>query len=145
MTQLKLEFTAGDGMKATYIDTAKIRVGVAQMQEYCHYNSLIGGWWTGLNGEDLRQNPAVMGWKLALIHSEVSEATEGLRKNKMDDHLTHRPMAEVELADAIIRALDLAGALGYDIAGAMLEKLEYNSKRLDHKPTNRALEGGKKY
>jgi hypothetical protein len=32
-----------------------------------------------------------------------------------------------------------------DIPGAIAEKLAYNSVRKDHKPENRAAEGGKKY
>jgi hypothetical protein len=47
-----------------------------------------------------------------LICTEIAEATEGERKNLMDDHLPHRKMGEVELADAMIRALDLGGKLG---------------------------------
>ena len=54
-------------------------------------------------------------------------------------------MAEVELADAIIRILDYAGAFGYDIEGAIKEKLEYNKHRADHKRENRVKEGGKKF
>jgi NTP pyrophosphatase (non-canonical NTP hydrolase) len=80
-----------------------------------------------------------------LIVSEVSEAMEGHRKNLPDDKLAHRPMVEVELADAVIRIFDLAGAKGYDIAGALVEKLQFNAKRADHKPENRAAEGGKAY
>jgi hypothetical protein len=80
-----------------------------------------------------------------LIVSEVSEAMEGHRKNLMDDKLPHRPMVEVELADAVIRIFDLAGAKGYDVAGAIVEKLAYNAQRADHKPENRLAEGGKAY
>lgn len=63
----------------------------------------------------------------------------------MDDHLPHRKMAEVELADAVIRILDYAEAFGYDIEGAITEKLEYNKHRADHKRENRAKEGGKQF
>jgi hypothetical protein len=70
---------------------------------------------------------------------------EGYRKGLMDDKLPHRKMIEVELADAVIRCFDLAGALGLDLAGAMAEKLAYNAMRADHKPENRAAEGGKKF
>jgi len=63
----------------------------------------------------------------------------------MDDHLPHRKMEEVEMADAIIRILHLAGRFEYDLAGAIEEKLQYNAKRADHKPENRAAEGGKKF
>jgi NTP pyrophosphatase (non-canonical NTP hydrolase) len=83
--------------------------------------------------------------KLALIHSEVSEAMEGFRKDLMDDHLPDRKMAEVELADALIRIFDLAGAHGMDLGGALAEKFAYNQDRADHKRENRAADNGKKF
>jgi hypothetical protein len=70
---------------------------------------------------------------------------EGDRKNLMDDKLPHRPMREVELADAVIRIFDLAGAYGMDIAGAIVEKMAFNAVRPDHKIENRVAEGGKEY
>ena len=82
---------------------------------------------------------------LCLIHSEISEAMEGHRKNLPDDKLPHRPMIEVELADAIIRILDTAKGLGLDIGGAVAEKMEFNMMRPDHKPENRRKAGGKAY
>lgn len=66
---------------------------------------------------------------LQLVSTEIAEATEGERKNLMDDHLPHRRMGEVELADALIRVLDLAGRYNWaytqntDI-NKMLEKIE---------------------
>lgn len=85
------------------------------------------------------------GVRIALIHSEVSEALEGLRKDINDDHLPNRKMVEVELADAVIRILDFAGLKGYDIGGALVEKLKYNTTRKDHKKENREKFGGKKF
>lgn len=117
-----------------------------QMAALCHHQSLHAGWWHDPEtGEPLELTPERFAQKLCLIHSEVSEAMEGHRKGLMDDKLPHRHMTEVELADAVIRIYDLAGRAGYDIVGAMLEKLEYNSQRADHKPQNRAAAGGKKY
>ena len=82
--------------------------------------------------------------KLALIHSEVSEALEGVRKGKMDDHLPDLPAIEVELADAAIRIFDLAGALYLDLGSAIVRKLAYNAQRKDHTREARAAAGGKK-
>jgi len=82
--------------------------------------------------------------KIALIHSEVSEMLEGLRKGLPDDHLPDRPMEEVEAADILIRLFDYIGARNLDIDGAFLDKLAYNDKRQDHKPENRNKVGGKK-
>lgn len=46
---------------------------------------------------------------LQLVSTEVSEGTEGCRKDLMDDKLPHYKMECVELADALIRILDLGG------------------------------------
>ena len=123
-----------------------IQAGMAAAQEVCHGLSKRSGWWNNKDGSAIDTNdPLVFGTKVALIHSEVSEAMEGGRKGKMDDHLPHRKAEEVELADAIIRIMDLAGARKLDVAGAIIEKLAYNQQRADHKPENRALAGGKAF
>ena len=112
-----------------------------EVVDECHEAAVTSGWWSDVNPND----PYVFGTKLALVHSEVSEALEGGRKNKMDDHLPHRKAEEVELADACIRIFDLAGARKLDLYGAIIEKMAYNAVRADHKPENRAAEGGKKF
>jgi hypothetical protein len=89
--------------------------------------------------------PREIGTRIALCHSELSEALEGARKNLMDDHLPSRKMLEVELADCIIRIFDLAGSEGLDVAGAIAEKHDYNANRADHKRENRAAAGGKAF
>lgn len=112
----------------------------------CHSQAFGAGWWLNpATGEDPRQNPLCFSNKLCLVHSEISEALEGDRKSKMDDHLPHRQAREVELADAVIRIFDLAGAYSMDIGGAIAEKLEYNARRADHKLEARAAAGGKAY
>ena len=85
-----------------------------------------------------------MGEMLMLVVTELAEGMEGYRKSLPDDHLPHRPMLEVELADAIIRILDIAGANCMDIGGAFVEKMEYNKKRHDHTFEGRREEHGKK-
>lgn len=124
------------------------------LQRKIHQGNVEAGWWTDLDtlqslAEECRIRTrfgkALVAEKLVLIHSEVSEAMEGARKDLMDDKLPHRKMIEVELADAVIRILDLAGALKLDLAGAIAEKLCYNSTREDHKIENRQGVGGKAY
>lgn len=110
----------------------------------CHGLAHSSGWWTDLKtGEDLREHDNEME-KLMLVVTEVAEAAEGYRKDLADDKIPHRKMVEVELADAVIRIFDLAGAKGYDIGGAIAEKLVFNSTREDHKLENRKKEGGKR-
>lgn len=99
-------------------------------------------WWHDKNGVRLERNKGEL---LCLIHSEISEAMEGERKDLMDDKLPHRKMAEVELADAIIRILDYSAGFNYDIAGAVSEKLEYNKTRKDHTHEAREQANGKKW
>lgn len=113
------------------------------LAEQIYNNNIKAGWWkSDENGEIIPREPGVL---LCLIHSEVSEAMEGFRKNLMDDHLPHRKMAEVELADTIIRILDMCGHYKFDIDGAIQEKLEYNKSRKDHQLENRLKEGGKTF
>ena len=114
---------------------------VAQIEQLCHGLAREAGWWDNRDLTDPQTIPTC----LCLVHSEISEAMEGARKNRMDDHLPHRKALEVELADAIIRILDLAGAYELDLGGALVEKLVYNTQRADHKRDARAADDGKKF
>lgn len=119
---------------------------VASLVEAAHGASLAAGWWHDQQTGALYElTPAIVAQKLMLIVSEVSDAMEGHRKSLMDDKLPHRPMMEVELADAMIRIADLAGRLGFDLGGAVAEKMAFNRVRPDHKLEARQGVGGKAY
>ena len=94
------------------------------------------GWWDDPNRCLLQT--------LQLVSTEVAEATEGERKNLNDDHLPDRKMGEVELADALIRTLDVAGryCIKYNPmrAGASVDPFcEYDSIGAQHLGINGAL------
>lgn len=142
--ETKLRTDLGEGVEIDLDEQAEVWISqsINALVDDCHRASTDAGWW---NGVDPFTDKHVVPAKLALVHSEISEALEGHRKGLMDDKLRDRPMIEVELADAIIRIFDLAGALKLDLGGAFVEKMIYNASRADHKPENRAAEGGKKY
>lgn len=121
----------------------QVRLTVDQIVEFCHHLALEAGWWEGVPRPDVPV-PEI-NTKLLLIVTEIAEATEGVRKDRMDDKLPHRKMVEVELADALIRICDLAGAMDLDLGGAVVEKLLFNATREDHKLEVRAATGGKKF
>lgn len=76
-------------------------------------HQLNAKWWRDpATGHAIQRNKGQM---RMLMISEVSEAMEGERKNLMDDKLPHRRMAEVELADVVIRAFDYAGGWRYEL------------------------------
>lgn len=136
-----------------------LRLAGNTLTHFCHQASYTAGWWTDQEtGLDLREvmcTPVgpmqrllarlLVPGKLCLTHSELSEAMEGHRKGLKDDKLPHRSMLEVELADAVIRIADLAGALGLDLGAAIAEKMAFNAQRPDHKLEARAAAGGKSY
>jgi NTP pyrophosphatase (non-canonical NTP hydrolase) len=114
-----------------------------QMVRWAHGRAVESGWWTNIHtGERIERNKGEL---IALMHSELSEALEAIRKDKMDDKLPTRKGEEVELVDCIIRIFDYAGAYGLDLGGAFMEKMAYNQNRADHKISNRKVIGGKQF
>lgn len=67
--------------------------------------------------------------QIALMHSELSECVEGVRKDSPDDHLPNRSMEVAELADTIIRVFNYAGGYNLPLAEVLLEKMDYNDAR----------------
>lgn len=78
-----------------------------QLAASIHADNRRAGWWTDLEtGQDKDRN---FGEMLALVHSELSEAFEGIAYKLFDTHLPRHPMYQVEIADACIRVYDMIG------------------------------------
>jgi len=68
--------------------------------------------------------------KIALIHSEQGEVTEGLRHgNPPDQHLSEYTSEEVEDADTIIRIMDKSQRKGNRLGEAIIAKMRFNATR----------------
>ncbi len=121
---------------------SRVVAALRDLSEAIHDLAVAKGWWTkelkltpqsgetahvGLSWED-RFSECCMN-----ITGEVSELYEAYRANKLDAPCdkkdTGLTCAEEELADIIIRTLDLASAMNVDIGEAILKKHEYNKSR----------------
>lgn len=111
-----------------------------EFARFCHQEARK--WWYDENGNKLERNKGEM---IALMHSELSEMLEGVRKNIPDEHLPEFPMEHVELVDLLIRAFDYAGAHEIPLDEIFFRKSLYNRKRADHKYEVRAQAGGKAF
>ena len=99
-------------------------------QDEIHENAVLHGWWDGVSTSEEKHK--LIPEKLLLIITEVAEATEDYRNGNMDTFLGAGGKPEgfwVEVADAVIRILDLAGAMGVDLEHIIEVKHEYNKTR----------------
>jgi NTP pyrophosphatase (non-canonical NTP hydrolase) len=88
-----------------------------------HETAIEKGFW------DNPKNFDVFGNKLALVHSEVTEVLEAIRKNKGSEEIVE------EMADVLIRTLDLyasmfnGGFITHSLDEILFKKMEINKDR----------------
>ncbi|MEM7133685.1 MAG: hypothetical protein AAF702_45745 [Chloroflexota bacterium] len=115
--------------------TGDVILGTHDKNQFVHYfnevandvhrTALDKGWY-GPDGKDERNMREV----ICLMHSELSEACEASRSgNPPDDKIPEFSGIEAEFADVIIRIMDTAKREGFDVAGAIIAKSEYNKSR----------------
>lgn len=103
---------------------------IRTMQHAVHQNAVEHGWW---------DEPREDGTCIALMHSELSECVEALRKGDFPDkHCAPMGNAVVELADVVIRIMDFCERKKWNLGKAIIAKHEANKAR-PH------MHGGKKF
>jgi NTP pyrophosphatase (non-canonical NTP hydrolase) len=109
----------------TPFEYVAFREGWGLMTDVVHATHIEKGWTKNSDPK----SPVWQGNQIALMHGELSEAHEAIRKDLNDDKLTHRKGIEVELADVIIRIMNFARECNLDVPGALIEKAEFNRGR----------------
>lgn len=113
--QMEFDFNEGECLREGF------KLTFSQLQERVHDLAKRNGFWDCLHHMD--NHELVVPAKLMLIASEVAEAMEADRNNM--------PAAAVheELADIVIRCMDLAQALNCDLGKVIYEKHLVNLAR----------------
>ena len=90
-----------------------------------YQNSQAHGFWA-----EAHKSPTLFKLsRIALMHSELSECLEGIRKDLPSDHLEGRSLEVEELADCVIRIMDYAGGYGMSLGEIIVEKMKFNAGR----------------
>lgn len=102
---------------------------IADWQCLAHQNAKAKGFHTRDGIAVDHHSPERIASRIALIHSELSEALECVTHGQMAITEGEHGKPEglpIELADVAIRLLDLAESLGIDLESAMRQKHDYN-------------------
>lgn len=113
------------------------------MSQAFHENAIKHGFWPfskahedsctvaihPISKEQIDVNLRNKGEMIALIHSELSECLEGIRKPGADQHCPEFSSEEIELADAMIRIMEYGTAFKLRLAEAIIAKHEFNKSR----------------
>jgi NTP pyrophosphatase (non-canonical NTP hydrolase) len=97
--------------------------GLDVLSALLHETAIEKGFW------DQPKNFDVFGNKLALVHSEVTEVLEAIRKNKGSEEIVE------EMVDILIRTLDLyasmrnGGFVEHSLDEVLFKKMEKNKAR----------------
>lgn len=111
------------------------RYPIKTWAEVVFANAKSKGWYDGIDVDRYRDGFAPVDWilmRLSLVHSEVSEAVESVRKGEPNFWIREDGKPEgigAELADVVIRCFDLAESLGIDIEAAIATKHAHNCRR----------------
>jgi len=106
---------------------------ITELQQKIHEWANRKGWWEDSPKKTRHKDWVFITSKLALVSSEISEAIEELRNGNMNVYYADEsPKPEgfgVELADAVIRILDIAESVGMDLETLIQLKMDYNETR----------------
>ncbi len=118
------EEVSADEELAGDVNTA-FEIMFTTLQEQVHENAVNHGFWDDVNQHSI-------GCMIALAHSELSEFLEADRSDnptRRDGRVRSHENRTIELADTVIRCMDIAEQLGLPLAQGIIEKMRVNASR----------------